>query len=128
MEDEQSYPDPDYLPLPDLLLGPSSPAAVATEIPLVLIEHGLSNGFQWDEENQNYRYEDLQQFKDLEKSPRQAASQMPTPPASPPPTSPLRVKGLGLMKSGSSSPNSLSPLASISPLSTPSPKLGPSSF
>jgi hypothetical protein len=41
-DDEQSYPDPDYLPLPDLLLGPSSPS-VFTEIPLVLVEDGPPN-------------------------------------------------------------------------------------
>jgi hypothetical protein len=120
-EDEQSYPDPDYLPLPELLLGPSSPE-VATEIPLVLVEDGPPNNFQENEENQNdVDDEDLQQSKDDEKIPRRAAAQMPTPPASPP-TSPLRLKSL----SGEPpSPNSLSPmggllsLASLSPLSTP---------
>ena len=125
-DNEQSYPDPDYLPLPELSLS----AAVATENPLVLVDHGPPNKFQEDEENQNDQDEDLQQqAKDDEKSPKRAAAQMPTPPASPPPTSPLRVKGLGLMRSGPPSPNSLSPLASLSPLSTPqstSPKLGPS--
>jgi hypothetical protein len=127
--DEQSYPDPDYLPLPDLLLGPSS---VVTGIPLVLVEEGHANNFEEIEENQNGQDEDPQQSKDDERSPRRAAAQMPTPPASPPPTSPLRVKGLG---GESPSPNSLSPiggllpLASASPLSTPqstSLKLGPS--
>ena len=127
--DEQSYPDPDYLPLPDLLLGPSS--SVVTGIPLVLVEEGPPNNFEEIEENQNGQDEDLQQSKDDERSPRRAAAQMPTPPASPP-TSPLRVKGLG---GESPSPNSLSPiggllpLASTSPLSTPqstSLKLGPS--
>ena len=130
-EDEQSYPDPDYLPLPELLSGPSSPA-VATEIPLVLVEDESQNNFQENEENQNNQDEDLQQSKDDEKSPRRAAAQMPTPPASPPPTSPLRVKGLG---GEPPSPNSLSsmggllPLASLSPLTTlqsTSLKLGPS--
>ena len=124
-EDEQSYPDPDYLPLPDLLLGHSSPS-VGTEIPLVLVEDGPPNNF---EENENNQDEDLQHSKNDEKSPRRAAAQMPTPPASPPPASPLRVKGLG---GELPSPNSLSPilpLASISPSSTPrstSLKLGPS--
>ena len=130
-EDEQSYPDPDYLPLPELLSGPSSPA-VATEIPLVLVEDGPQNNFQENEENQNSQDEDLQQSKDGEKSPRRAAAQMPTPPASPPSASPLRVKSLG---GSPSSPNSLSPmggllpLASLSPLTTlqsTSLKLGPS--
>ena len=115
-KDEQSYPDPDYLPLPELLLGPSSPA----DIPLVLVEHESPNSFQKDE-NEDAQ----QQFKDDEKSPRR--TQMPTPPASPPPTSPLRVKGL--LRSGPPSPNSLSPSASLLSLSTPqstSPKLAPS--
>ena len=128
-QDEQSYPDPDYLPLPEL--GRSSPA-VATENRLVFVEDGLPNNLQENEENQNDQVEDLQQSKDDEKSPRRAAAQMPTPPASPPPASPLRVKGLG---GGPPSLNSLTsmggllPLTSISPLSTPqstSLKLGPS--
>jgi len=68
-EDAQSYPDPDYLPLPDLLLGPSPPAA--TEIPLVLVEGGLplAKNPQDNEENENGQDEDLQQSKDGEKSP-----------------------------------------------------------
>ena len=124
-EDEQSYPDPDYFPLPELLLGPSP--SVATEIPLLLVEDEPPNNFQ---ESQNNQDEDPQQSKSDEKSPRRATVQIPTPPASPPPTSPLRVKGLG---GEPPSPNSLSPisellpLASISPLSTPqSTSLGPS--
>ena len=93
---------------------------MATEIPLVLVEHRPQNNFLEKEENQNGLDEDLQQSKDDEKSPRRAAAQMPTLPASPP-TSPLRVKGLG---GKPPLPNSLStmggllPLASISPLST----------
>ena len=129
-EDEQSYPDPDYLPLPELLLDPSSPAA-ATEIPLVLVEDGP----QENEEIQDDQ--DMQQYKDAEKSPRRTAAQMPTPPASPP-TSLLRVKSLGVVvEQQPPSPNSLSfmgellPLTSISPLSTTTTqsipfKLGPS--
>ena len=129
-EDEQSYPDPDYLPLPELLLGSSS--AVVTEISPVFVDDGPPNNLRETEENQNDQDENLQQSKDGEKSPRRVASQMPTPPASPPPTSPLRVKGLG---GEPPSPTSFSPmsgvlsLASIPPFSTPqstSLKLGPS--
>ena len=116
-EDEQSYPDPDYFSLPELLLGPSSPA-VATEIPLVLVEDGPPSIFQGNVGNQNDQ-DDLQQSKDDEISPRRGAAQMPTPPASPPPTPSLRFKSLG----------GELPLTSLSPLSTPqstSLKLGPS--
>ena len=53
MEDEQNYPDSDYLPPPELLLGPSS--TVATEIPLVLVEDGPPNNFQVIEDKENAR-------------------------------------------------------------------------
>ena len=134
-EDEESYPDPDYLPLPELLLGQSSSVA-ATDTPLVLVENGPPSCFQEDEiadQNQNdQEEEDLQQ--QFEKSPRRAAAQMPTPPASPPPISSLRVKGSGGtlgVRSGPPSPNSLSAMGGLLPLtssSTPqstSPKLAP---
>ncbi|KAF8804465.1 hypothetical protein BYT27DRAFT_7193938 [Phlegmacium glaucopus] len=75
-EDEESYPDPDYLPLPELLLG-CSPVAV-TELPLVLVEDEPPNNFQ----------------EDSEYATKRVAAQMPTPPASPPPF-PLRVKEVG---------------------------------
>ena len=110
MEDDQSYPDPDYLPLPQLLLGSSN---------ILIEQHGLPDSFQEDGKNQGD--DQQQQFKDDESSIR-ATIQMPTPPASPP-ASPLHVKGL--MRSGPPSPNSLPPLA-LSPLSTSqstSPKL-----
>ena len=131
-ENGQSYPDPDYLPLPELLLGPSSPA-VATENPLVLVEDGPPSTIQENEKNQDEQDEVPQQSKDDEKSPRRVAAQMPTPPASPPPTSLLRVKSSDVGEPPLSNPLSLMggllPMASISPLSTPqsnSLKLGPS--
>jgi len=134
MQDEESYPDPDYLPLPESFLG-RSPIA-GTEVPLVLVENEQPNNFQENSEDADENQIDRelqQQFKDEEKSPRRVAAQMPTPPASPPPPSPLRVKGLGLgsTRSGPPSPSPtgrLLPLASPSLLSIPlstSPKLAP---
>jgi len=132
-EDEESYPDPDYLPLPEMLLSHSP--VTATEVPLVLVENEPSDNFQEDSEDANENPNDQElhlQFKDEEKSPRRVTAQIPTSPASPLP-SPLRVQGLDLggPRSGLPSPSptgGLLPLASPSPLSTPlsaSPRLAP---
>ena len=116
-KDEESYPDPDYLPLPELLLNPSP---LTTELPLILVENGQANNFQEDE----IQTEDKQQIKDNEKSPRRVTAQMPTPPASPPPPSPLRVR-LGGTRSGPPSPRSLSSMGGLLPSATSSPKMAP---
>ena len=127
--DEESYPDPDYLPLPELLLAPIP----ATEVPLILVENGLPDRFQEIEamdESQSDQDDKGNLSQHDEKSPRQIATQIPTPPASPPPIS-LHVKSLGLggsacMRNEPPSPSSLRrPLLPLSTSQPTSPRAAP---